>query len=473
MSQISAGARRYLTSLRENNHALRMSRAAFKTSDDVFNFLMGYVNVEKGQKTEFKLDRMRWLAEKLGNPQRGRLTIHVAGSKGKGSVATMCACIAKECGYKAGLYTSPHILRWKERIALAGEEMPESILLSAAEEVLVFVDGAGPHDFPGDELPTYFELTTLIGFCAFRLAGCDAQVIEVGMGGRLDSTNIVEPDMSVITPIELEHTQYLGDTIAKITGEKAGIIKPAKPVCISPQKNDAFEVFLKTSAERGSPFFNLPDIMDIRDSCVSPTGTTCVLVPKDGCPVAVRSMLGKEGLAVHSPMPGRVQSQNMALAALACALTIPGVTREAIARGLAAASLPARFEPLRHDPLIIVDGAHTPASMAATVETFESVVQGEKTLLFGCAIDKKYGELAALLASHFSDIIVTKPGSFKQSDPEVVFEAFRALGAPVELIPDTQLAIVKAIATASERKSSLLVTGSFYLCSEVKILLGS
>ncbi|MCE5255906.1 MAG: bifunctional folylpolyglutamate synthase/dihydrofolate synthase [Spirochaetaceae bacterium] len=450
-----------------------MPHTAFNSSDEIFDFLMGYVNVEKGQKTEFKLDRMRWLAEKLGNPHKGRLTIHVAGSKGKGSVATMCACIAKESGYRTGLYTSPHILRWKERIALAGEQMPESILIAAAEEVIPLVDGAGPADFPGSELPTYFELTTLIAFCAFRLAGCAVQVIEVGLGGRLDSTNIVDPDISVITPIELEHTQYLGDTIAQIAGEKAGIIKQGKPVCISPQKDEAFAVFKKTAAERNSPFFSLPETIEIRNCQIGTGGTDCSLFPSEGSPLAVRSALTGQGVQVHSPMPGKVQSQNMALATLACIMTMPEVSREAIRKGLAAATLPARFELLRNDPLIIADGAHTPASVAATIETLESIVPGEKTLLFGCAIDKKYQELVSLLAHHFSSIIVTRPGSFKQSNPDEVFVAFRTLGAPAELIPDTQQAIVKAIAVASARRSMLLVTGSFYLCAEVKLLLGS
>ncbi|HPS14752.1 MAG TPA: folylpolyglutamate synthase/dihydrofolate synthase family protein [Spirochaetales bacterium] len=497
MSQISAFARRYLTTSHPNTHALGMSHAPFSSSDEVFAYVMNYVNVEKGQKTEFKLDRMRWLAEALGNPQLGRLTIHVAGSKGKGSVATMCACILKAKGYKTGLYTSPHILRWKERIALADEEIPESTLIEAAEEVIALIDGRKAQDFPGDELPTYFELTTLIGFCAFRLAGCNAQVIEVGMGGRLDSTNIVVPDMAVITPIELEHTQYLGDTIAKIAGEKAGIIKNGKPVCISPQKPEALEVFVRTAAQRECPLFYSPDIIDIRECSVNASGTDCLLVPKDNCPTEIGNLITAQGLRVHSPMPGKVQCQNMALAALACALTcevsypskLPYRSkvddtqtlsefshkqmREAVTAGLSAASLPARFEPVKKEPLVIVDGAHTPNSVSSTLDTFLSLVAGRRTLLFGCAIDKKYRELVKILAPHFASVIVTKPGNFKESDPEIVYEAFKDLGTQVELVPDTREAIAKAIARASQLGAGLLVTGSFYLCAEVKSYLGS
>ena len=197
----------------------------FSSIDGVFDFVLGYVNVEKGQATEFKLDRMYWMASQLGNPHLGRLTVHVAGSKGKGSVATLIAKTLEASELRTGLYTSPHILSWKERITESGIEMPDEFLLKAAEEVYSLVEGRTQDDFPGNELPTYFELTTLIAFCAFRIAGFDAQVIEVGLGGRLDSTNIVSPDVCIITPIELEHTQFLGSTIPLIAAEKAGIIK--------------------------------------------------------------------------------------------------------------------------------------------------------------------------------------------------------------------------------------------------------
>jgi dihydrofolate synthase/folylpolyglutamate synthase len=182
----------------------------------------------------------------------------------------------------------------------------------------------------------------------------------------------------------------------------------------------------------------------------------------------------------------------MALAALACTLTLAKALqprkrrskslpesllnsefsskdlRKAITTGLAGAALPARFEPVQKDPLVIVDGAHTPNSVTATLETFTSLVDGEKTLLFGCAVDKKYRDLVKILAPHFTSIIVTKPGSFKESNPQVVFETFKELGAHVELVPDTRTAIAKALANASELQAGLLVTGSFYLCAEVK-----
>jgi len=209
-----------LTNLSAFAHALSVSNRHFSSIDGVYDFVLGFVNVEKGQATEFKLDRMHWMAAQLGNPHLGRLTVHVAGSKGKGSVATLIAKTLESSGLRTGLYTSPHILSWKERITESGIEMADELLLKAAEEVYSLVEGRTQEDFPGNELPTFFELTTLIGFCAFRLAGFEAQVIEVGLGGRLDSTNIVSPNVCVITPIELEHTQFLGSTIPLIAAEK-------------------------------------------------------------------------------------------------------------------------------------------------------------------------------------------------------------------------------------------------------------
>ena len=432
---------------------------------------MNFVNVEKGQATVFKLDRMHYLASMLGNPHKGRLTIHVAGSKGKGSVSTMCAEILNAAGYTTGIYTSPHLLRWKERIAFADREMPEHLLLSAMDELFPLIEGKGPSDFPGDEMPTFFELTTLVAFCAFRKSGCTAQVIEVGLGGRLDSTNIVEPAVSVITPIELEHMQFLGDTIAKIAFEKAGIIKAGKPVCIAAQKSEALEVFEARAKELGSPLYRLGKDIEIGDLDISRNGSICRISPTEASASWLSPILPPGGLVVHSPMIGAIQTQNMALAALSTALVLPGLSPEAIGTGLARAKLPARFELVSREPPVILDGAHTPESIRLTIASMASLFKGEKVLLFACAYDKKHEEMAGLLAPFFDAIIVTKPGTFKVSDPEAVYASFKALKPEAEFIPDTGAAVVKALSEAGRRNAALLVTGSFYLCAEAKIVL--
>ncbi|HEY9054288.1 MAG TPA: folylpolyglutamate synthase/dihydrofolate synthase family protein [Rectinemataceae bacterium] len=445
-----------------------MENSRFPSSDSVFEYLMRFVNFEKGQATEFKLDRMRRLAFLLGDPQLGRLTIHIAGSKGKGSVSAMCAAILEESGLKTGLYTSPHLLRWKERVAYASREMEETSLVHAMEEILPLVDGKTASDFPGEEEPTFFELTTLLAFCAFRAQSCEAQVIEVGLGGRLDSTNIVDPDACAITPIELEHTQFLGDSIGKIAWEKAGIIKHGKPACIGAQKPEAMDVFEHVCSERLSPIFSLGKDASFRELGIGPEGTSCLLFAPKGSTSPLASVLPPDGLRVRSPMIGAVQAQNMALAALVCSCALPGLESKAIGRGLAKASLPARFELLGGDPPIVLDGAHTPESIRLALSTMKALFPGPRVLLFACAHDKRHEEMAAILAGEFQSIYITRPGNFKASDPEAVMSSFRAASAQPILIAEPAEAVLEARNAARRMGAALLVAGSFYLCAEAR-----
>jgi len=446
-----------------NNH--------FRSTEEVFHYLMQYVNVEKGQKTEFKLDRMNALADALGKPHEGRLTIHVAGSKGKGSVSAMCAAILEAAGYRTGLYTSPHLIRWKERITLAGKEIEESVLLSGMDMLMPHIEGRKPEDFPGGEAPTFFELTTLLSFIVFRSLGCTAQVIETGLGGRLDSTNIVESDCAVITPIELEHTQFLGDTIAKIAFEKAGIIKPGKPVCIAPQRAEAEPVFAGRAKALSSPLLRLGVDLEMSNAAIDRHGTSCTLKASGNVVRALPEVLGGQGLAVRSPMVGSIQAQNMGLAVLAAGIVLPGLEGRAIREGLSRAVLPARFEVLESDPPVILDGAHTPDSVRLALSSMNTLFPGPKTLLFACAHDKNHEEMAKVLTGSFERIFITKPGTFKVSEPEAVFRSFSSKTDNVQLVQETAEAVHLAFAYAQERGYPLLVTGSFYLCAEARATL--
>jgi dihydrofolate synthase/folylpolyglutamate synthase len=440
------------------------TKKRFAGSDEIFDYYMGFVNVEKGQKTEFKLDRMRDLCARLGHPEASSPSIHVAGSKGKGSVSTMIARILEAAGHRAGLYTSPHLLRWKERISLAGDEMPEEFLVEAAEELSPLVEGKTAADFVGDELPTYFELTTLTGFLAFRRASCDRMVLETGMGGRLDSTNVAPSSASVITPIELEHTEWLGDTIPKIAFEKAGIIKPGKPCYVSRQRPEALEVFERACAERGSQLFDASRLAKIEGLEVDRRGTEAAISFAGGKPWAGRERF-------RAPMVGAVQAENMALAILAASSIEPGLDPETARRGLARAVLPARFQVLNLDPPVVLDGAHTPLSTRLCLDSFNRIFPGPAALLFACAHDKKHEEMAAILRPRFARITVTRPGTFKQSQPERVAESFGLGQGGCTLIEDTQEAVRQARAEAAELGLPLLIAGSFYLCSEAAKIL--
>ncbi|TXT43360.1 MAG: dihydrofolate synthase / folylpolyglutamate synthase [Spirochaetes bacterium] len=421
--------------------------------------------MEKGQATEFKLDRMQALAKALGDPQDCMASIHVAGSKGKGSVSTMCARILQAHGLLTGLYTSPHILRWKERITLAGDEIPEAAIIAQMGKIVGLVEGKGPKDFPGGEEPTFFELTTLLAFLVFRSLGCDSQVVETGLGGRLDSTNILRSNISVITPIELEHTQFLGTTIPAIAYEKAGIMKPGKPVFIADQRPAALDVFKHRAEALNCPLYVLGEQIEITEPKVGMEGTECRIRSRPGASSALAAMLPPQGHIVRTPMPGLIQAKNMALAAMAAA-ELAAIDLEAITAGLSKAVLPARFQILSRNPPVALDGAHTPESSRLALATMETLFPGPKMLLFACAQDKKHGEIAKILAPHFDTILVTKPGSFKASDPELAWASFKAESPGTELVVDTKAAIKRACTLAKEKNQPLLITGSFYLCAE-------
>ncbi len=443
-----------------------MNAGHFTSIDEVYAFVLEYVNVEKGQATEFKLDRMRWMASELGNPHLGRITVHVAGSKGKGSVATLIAKALQDSGLRTGLYTSPHIISWKERITEAGLEMPDEIILKAADEVFPLVQGKTAESFYGGELPTYFELTTLIGFCAFRLAGLDAQVIEVGLGGRLDSTNIVSPDVCAITPIELEHMQFLGSTIPLIAAEKAGIIKKNVPVCTIQPRPDALEVISGKAKAMDAPCFVVGRDVLFSQISVDTAGTRCRLGTTETSPPALRALMTEDSLELRTSLVGSIYAGNMALAALALSqLPIP-LSSGQMQRGFASASMPARFEIVSRSPFTVLDGAHTPESIRTILSTFLQLAPEPRVLLFACAYDKRHAEMAELHAPYFEAIVVTKPGTFKQSTPSAVFASFQRRSPAALLLESTEEAIQKAVSTAREKGASLLVTGSFYLCAE-------
>src|SRR5574344_670164 len=235
-----------------------------ETAIKVFqDWLDNYLDFERlPQKGIFWLDTIQFLCRRFNNPQNCAPCFHVAGSKGKGSVSKMIACILEEAGYSCGLYSSPHITDFRERIGTAHDFFPESVYEAAIREMVPRVESVIPDDLPEQRPVTWFELVTLYAFLCFRQAHVQYAVYEVGMGGRLDATNVVVPKISCITPIELEHTEYLGDTLEKIAGEKAGIIKENTPVCISVQKPVCREVFSQQAYKKNAPIVFIEDVID-------------------------------------------------------------------------------------------------------------------------------------------------------------------------------------------------------------------
>jgi dihydrofolate synthase/folylpolyglutamate synthase len=444
------------------------STTPFGGSAEVFHWLDGFINLERGQsKNSFRLDRMELLARIAGNPERASPVIHVAGSKGKGSVTTMIASILNEAGLKTGLYVSPHVVDYRERVGIATGPFPEDIYAAAGDELRAVVEKVGAttsldgETFPGGEEPTFFELMTLFFFLCSRRADCKALAVETGMGGRLDATNIVNPLVSVITPIELEHTEYLGTTIPSIAGEKAGIIKQGRTVIVAEQETDALSVFRSTASARSAPLRYLPDEVKIENISVDREGTSARLLFTD-------ARLFTRPLDIHLSLVGEVQAKNAALAALAVRSAFPSVEDAAILAGLSRATLPGRFERVGNAPAVVIDGAHTGRSVRLAADAFSSLYGDAGVLLFGCALGKDAEAMARILAPRFSRIFITAPGSFKRSDPEAVHRAFADQGAPAELIAETERAIDAALGRARLENKPLLVTGSFYLVAAVR-----
>ena len=446
----------------------------FTSSNEVFAWLEKFINLERGQKPKsFRLDRMRFLAELAGSPERCAPSIHIAGSKGKGSVTAMSAAMLTASGFRAARYMSPHITDIRERITLNDSFFSEEVYCAAGNELRVVTEetlpkAANPLFNPaldnGCE-PTFFELLTLFFFLCARHGGCDVMVVETGMGGRLDSTNILDPLASVITLIELEHTGFLGDAIEKVAAEKAGIIKQGRPLVLAKQSASVLEVFKNKAQEKTSELIYLPEAADIADVRVTADGTDFTLFLKPENLIA-----RQKPLSLSIPIPGKVQAENAALAIAAVKTAFPQISDEAVRKGLAGLKIPGRFEKISEaaKPPFIIDGAHTPQSLSLCIETFCLLYGEGGILLFGCAADKDASAMAKTACPRFAKIIITTPGNFKISNPALVYETFAAqAGNKAVLVPDTREAVKKTLEIAGE-KLPVLGTGSFYLVSEIR-----
>lgn len=436
--------------------------------DVLQDWLDDYLNFERNpQKNIFWLDTIDYLCKRFNNPQDCAPCIHVAGSKGKGSVCKMIACILEEAGFKVGLYSSPHISDFRERISTASSFFSEDIYESAVKELITTVDSIIPEDLPAERPITWFELVTLYAFLVFRKAKTDWNVFEVGLGGRLDSTNIVRPKICCITPIELEHTEFLGDTVEKIAAEKAGIIKNGTPVIISKQNYEGAKIVIREKAiTRHAPYFFVDDLaknfsynFDEKNHRMN---------------VHFESEIFNRPIETSMQLLGSLQLENAAQAAISVRKVLPNLSEEIIERGLAKAKLPGRFEILQKVPHyeeipdLILDGAHTLNSIRLTLDTLNKIYGTKKAnLLFACAADKDIIDISQLFKNRFEHIFVTKPGSVKKSDINAEENAFKNAELNFTANPDYVFMIKKALEDSQKNGCILLVTGSFYLVSEV------
>ena len=417
-----------------------------------YEVLPGFGFAEAG----YDLSHCVELLRRLGNPHLGPVTVHVAGSKGKGSICAMAASALSSCGFTTGLYISPHLVHLGERITVDGVcASPESLLasLAAVRPHLEAMQTEG-----GWRRFTYFELLTVLAFLHFRAAGVQVQVIEVGLGGRLDATNVVAPDVCVIAPISLEHTAVLGDTISKIAAEKAGIIKSGAVVVCAPQPQEAMSVIEAVCAAHGTPLVRVgtDDTWErIEGSLDGQTLRSC-------SPSGVRS--------VRIPFAAPYESENAAVALTALqALQLRGMALEdgCVERGLNRTNWPGRFQVLAREPLLVLDGAHNPASMRRLAESVALLGAGADTVyVLGFSSDKDVEGAVAELSSTGGRFVLTRSSQPRAVEPWHMAVRISALGLQVVCEPQPRAALWRARSMVNAA-GGVVVAGSLYLVGDV------
>jgi dihydrofolate synthase/folylpolyglutamate synthase len=396
-------------------------------------------------KAEFNLDRMFALMEELGNPQEKYPIIHVAGTKGKGSVSALCASGLQVAGYKVGLYTSPHLLDYCERIQINGEPVSHEFMIQLVEEIKPAVA----------KIPklTTFEITTALGFLAFAKQGCTAAVIEVGLGGRLDATNVVTPKVSVITSLSYDHMAVLGDTLAKIAGEKAGIIKPGVPVVSAPQKEEALEVLERVAKLNNSNITLIGRDVNVDVMRSSLDGQTFILQPSS--------------LILSIPLLGSHQLENAATAYAALRASGIPITDEAIQKGFSQVKWRARFEVLRRDPPVVIDSAHNRDSALRLRETLDEYFPGKPVILIFCALeDKDITGMLEELKPRVEKVVATRADHPRAPSAEWIAGQVNQAGIPVEAVSPVSSALERALELAGTQKL-VLSAGSVAFAGEV------
>lgn len=399
------------------------------------------------------LERISQLCERLDHPEDSLKFIHVAGTNGKGSVCRMLASILEKAGYRVGLFTSPYIEQFNERIMLNGENISDDDLAKATEAVRIQADKM-------EDSPTEFELITAIALVYYKGMKCDYVVFECGLGGRLDSTNVIKTSvLSVITGIDLDHMALLGDTPAKIAAEKAGIIKEGVPVLFGEGVDEAEEVIRATAASHSSPY-RRTDFSKITDIISDLRGTSFKF----------------DGHEVKINLHGLYQTRNTATVLTAIDMLRNNgvsITDQAVKDGLAAAKWKARFEILNEEPLVIYDGAHNPQGVSGAVENIRHYLtsltkDGKVILLMGVMADKDHEKMIGMLAPYASAVVTVTPANERSLDSVSVEHEFEASGTHAKAFENLPAGVRAAVDIAKKEKRPLVCLGSLYMYADVK-----
>lgn len=411
---------------------------------------LDYIHSHKRFGSKLGLERIGELMRLLGNPQEKLRFVHVAGTNGKGSTSIMTAAILRAAGYRTGLTVSPFVVDFCERVQIDGSVISHEELSEEITRIQPFADQV--------EGLTEFELITAAAFDLFHRKNCEIAVAEVGLGGRFDATNMIpKPLVSVITPIGLDHTQILGDTIEQIAFEKCGIIKPGVPVVTSPAQDiDALPVLLEQCAYRGSTL-SQPTLNAAEQVRLSLNGTDFVY----------------QGFSMHVPLLGQYQIANALTAMKAAELAVQQCTNQplsmqAVQEGLAFVRFPARMEIVCRHPLTILDGAHNPQGAKALAESLSLLGKRPITAVMGMLADKNSTDALKLLAPHFRRLICVTPDNPRALDGHELAARADKLGLPASAAHSIEEAWELASAVAASEQGAVVICGSLYLAGQMR-----
>ncbi|MCK5557007.1 MAG: bifunctional folylpolyglutamate synthase/dihydrofolate synthase [Candidatus Hydrogenedentes bacterium] len=412
---------------------------------------------------KFGLSNIRHMLASVGNPQLKYRTVHVAGTNGKGSTVAFLSSVLREAGFSVGRYTSPHLLDFSERIVVDDVPISEAEL---DELILMFLPVAEQMpEIDSLERPTYFEFGTAVAFQHFYQKRVDFAVIETGLGGRLDSTNVLEPEVIAITTVDIDHAQYLGNSISQIAFEKASIIRAGAPVVTAARHSDAIKVIRDKCRETGSSLFvHGVDFSHDIEPAQFPLQR-----------MNFSSRLGElRDLAI--PLAGAYQGENAALAAMMSLILkerFPAITDEYIRNGLATTRWPCRLDLVRTNPLTIIDGAHNPSAAAIVRDEIRAAFPDKKvTLILAVSGDKNAAGIVSVLSPIAANLIVTRYSLHRAMPAETLYEIARQYSDNCATEPTLEAALARADSEASG-DSLILITGSLYLAGDAIKLLSS
>ena len=420
---------------------------------------------QQARAAKFDLHNIRVICERMGHPERRFASVHIAGTNGKGSTAAMLASIVHAAGLRCGVYTSPHLLRINERIRLDGADISDDEFAASFTRVLVVIEEL----LASGELaahPTYFECVTAMAFDFFARARTDLAVIEVGLGGRLDSTNVVVPAVAVITQIDFDHENFLGHSIEEIAGEKAGIIKPGAWVVSAAENPAAKEVIRRRASEQGAHLVEIDQACQVLDVSAKDGRYGFVVLLSDELGVGPR-----QEMQIALPLAGRFQIRNALTAAAAARLLARrgfAISDSAIVSGIGSVRWPGRLERLQERPAVYLDGTHNPAGAREVLAFWSEHLAGRRIhLIYGAMRDKAIDEVAGLLFPRAATVIVTQSPQPRSLSAEALAAMTSHLANSLEVIREPGAALERALEIA-EADDVVFATGSLYLVGDLR-----